>query len=186
MQRFCFFNSNSQKIKHMSIFSSKHCITTDQMIVIYRDHYKSLFSASFRITRNAELSEDICHDLFLDLLNRRKSTKEIHNTEAYLRRAVTNNSIKKFKQSFDFTTIDNIHSEKDTDDSIETWGHLNLDSILGAISKLPQGYRVITEKHLLDGLTHNEIASDLNIKASTSRSQYLRAKKLLRKTLLNE
>lgn len=132
------------------------------------------------------MSEDICHDLFLDLLAKQTDLSEIKNLKAYLRRAVTNNSISKNQIKFNLLPIDQqeVLAEENGDGAF--WNKHELKEILDAINDLPEGYRVITEKHLLDGLAHDEIASDLNIASSTSRSQYLRAKKQLRKTLLHE
>jgi RNA polymerase sigma-70 factor (ECF subfamily) len=44
---------------------------------------------------------------------------------------------------------------------------------------LPTGYRVILSLYLIEGYDHEEIASVLGVTASTSRSQFLRAKKKL-------
>ena len=172
------------------MFSSKQRTSHNEIIALYKEHYNDLFHASYRITRDTEMSEDICQDLFLDLLNKRKDQLPVKNFKAYLRRSVTNNSIRKNKTQFDFLSIDanetGPHQDSGDHDESAPWKNYSLNSILDAISQLPEGYRVITEKYLLDGLAHDQIASDLNIAASTSRSQYLRAKKQLRKVLLHE
>lgn len=168
------------------MFSFKKRISNNRIVGIYQDHYQDLFHASFRITRDAELSEDICHDLFLDILHKQPDLNEIGNLKAYLRRAVTNNSIYRNKMKFDFVHIDENEMNYEEDNNKGFWQEHELKTILDAINTLPEGYRIITEKHLLDGLAHEEIASDLDIASSTSRSQYLRAKKQLRKTLLYE
>lgn len=52
-----------------------------------------------------------------------------------------------------------------------------------AIKELPPSARVIVSLHLLEEYRHTEIAEMLEISASTSRSQYLRGKQLLREKL---
>jgi RNA polymerase sigma-70 factor (ECF subfamily) len=47
------------------------------------------------------------------------------------------------------------------------------------ISKLPEGFRIVLSLYLLEGYDHDEIGEILGISASTSRSQYSRARKKL-------
>jgi RNA polymerase sigma-70 factor (ECF subfamily) len=51
------------------------------------------------------------------------------------------------------------------------------------IHELPPGYRVVLNMFAIEGFSHAEIAKELGIKESSSRSQYLRAKALLEKKL---
>jgi len=55
--------------------------------------------------------------------------------------------------------------------------------ILKAIANLPEGYRVVFNLFEVDGYSHEDIASMLDISTASSRSQLSRAKAALRKTL---
>ena len=55
----------------------------------------------------------------------------------------------------------------------------NVDEIKRAIKDLPTGYSTILSLYLFEGYDHEEISEILKISSSTSRSQYLRAKKKL-------
>jgi RNA polymerase sigma-70 factor (ECF subfamily) len=65
-------------------------------------------------------------------------------------------------------------SADDSEFSVET-----IDLLKNAIEKLPEGYKLVLNLHLIDELDHDEIASTLGIAASTSRSQLARAKQKL-------
>jgi len=54
------------------------------------------------------------------------------------------------------------------------------EEILQMLKELPTGYRTIFNLYVLDGLTHQEIASHLKISPQTSKSQLHKAKKMLR------
>ena len=54
------------------------------------------------------------------------------------------------------------------------------DEMLGVISELPAGYKMIFNLYAIEGFKHKEIADQLKIDVNTSKSQYSRAKKLLR------
>jgi len=51
---------------------------------------------------------------------------------------------------------------------------------------LPEGYRTILNLFAIEGMSHKEIALQLGINESTSRSQYTRAKKALQQLFMKE
>lgn len=65
-----------------------------------------------------------------------------------------------------------IRVEEDTD--------LSLEQLLKFIQELPDQYRLVFNLYQLDEYKHKEIASLLNISEGTSKSNYHRAKLLLR------
>ncbi len=64
-------------------------------------------------------------------------------------------------------------------------GGYDLEVILKTIASLPEGYRLVFNLSEIDGYAHHEIADQLGISESASRSQLARAKKLLREKLKN-
>lgn len=66
------------------------------------------------------------------------------------------------------------------DDVYETLGAKELTSV---IQKLPDGYRIVFNMYVIEGFKHKEIAESLNISENTSKSQLLKAKKMLRNQL---
>jgi RNA polymerase sigma-70 factor (ECF subfamily) len=54
-----------------------------------------------------------------------------------------------------------------------------------AMEQLPHGYRVVFSLYLLEGYDHSEIAEILGITESTSKSQFLRAKKKMKEILMS-
>ena len=55
--------------------------------------------------------------------------------------------------------------------------------MLQIVQTLPVGYRTVFNMYVLEGYSHAEIAEELNIAVSTSKSQLFKAKKLLKKKL---
>jgi len=60
---------------------------------------------------------------------------------------------------------------------------LNRKELMELIFSLPDGYRQVFALFAIEGFSHKEIADRLGIKASTSRSQFLRAKKVLQEKI---
>lgn len=57
------------------------------------------------------------------------------------------------------------------------------EQLIAVIQTLPVGYRTVFNLFAVDGYSHQEIADLLGIKAATSRSQYARARQLIREKL---
>lgn len=53
--------------------------------------------------------------------------------------------------------------------------------LLAYLQKLPEGYRIVFNLHVMEGYTHQEIAEWLGISPNTSKSQLFKAKSMLRK-----
>lgn len=58
--------------------------------------------------------------------------------------------------------------------------------LLEKIQRLPEGYRIVFNLYAIEGYRHEEIAQQLNIQVGTSKSQYSRARALLREMLEKE
>jgi RNA polymerase sigma-70 factor (ECF subfamily) len=54
------------------------------------------------------------------------------------------------------------------------------------IRLLPVGYRTVLNLYAIEGYSHREIATMLDIEESTSRSQYTRAKSMLENVLVKK
>jgi RNA polymerase sigma factor (sigma-70 family) len=62
---------------------------------------------------------------------------------------------------------------------------MDLKLLMNCIQELPTGYRIVLNMFAIEGYSHKEIAAELNITESTSRSQFVRAKALLEKKLIS-
>jgi RNA polymerase sigma-70 factor, ECF subfamily len=85
-------------------------------------------------------------------------------------------------QKVDFTkNIDDYENQfVYQDDVFDTIGAKELTLL---VQQLPAGYRVVFNMYILEGYKHREIAEILNISENTSKSQLLKAKKMLRNQL---
>ena len=60
---------------------------------------------------------------------------------------------------------------------------MDAEDLYAVIQGLPKGYRTIFNMYVVDGYSHDEIAKELNITESTSRSQLTKARKMLREQI---
>ncbi len=85
------------------------------------------------------------------------------------------------RQSFSFDEINEDNLSMELDERNEH--RIDAQTLTKMIQKLPNGYRVVFNLFAIEGMTHAEIGQILNIKESTSKSQYFKAKKLLKSHL---
>ena len=63
--------------------------------------------------------------------------------------------------------------------------HLSTSEIFNLVANLPVGYKTVFNMHVIEGYSHEKIASSLKISEGTSKSQLSRAKQLLQKMLIS-
>lgn len=153
---------------------------------LYRLYFKAMYNVALRIVSQPAEAEDIMQEAFLSAFGKMESYKGDVSFGAWLKKIVINKSIDALRQrKFRFEEITG--QEPDTepehvfdfeeDDKMQR--ERMVMQIKDAISKLPQGYRVVLTLALIEGYDHEEIAQVLSISESTSRSQLVRARKKL-------
>ena len=60
---------------------------------------------------------------------------------------------------------------------------LRYKELIGEVRKLPPGYRAVFNMYVIDGLTHQEIATQLGISVGTSKSNLSKARGILQEIL---
>jgi RNA polymerase sigma-70 factor (ECF subfamily) len=59
------------------------------------------------------------------------------------------------------------------------FSQLHEEELLQLIQQLPDGYRIVFNMYAIEGYSHAEISALLGIQESTSRSQLVKARKML-------
>jgi RNA polymerase sigma factor (sigma-70 family) len=149
---------------------------------LYKLYAKAMYNVSLRICGNTAEAEDILQEAFLNAFQHLHTFQYQAAFGAWLKRIVINQAIGVLrKRRLDLTPM----SEKGLEVAEETAGtaeeemQWEVEKIKTAMKKLPEGYRVVLSLYLFEGYDHAEIASILNISESTSKTQFLRAKKKL-------
>jgi RNA polymerase sigma-70 factor (ECF subfamily) len=144
-----------------------------------------MFSVALRILKDRQEAEDILQDAFTDAFKNLKSFRGNSSFGTWLKRIVVNKSLNRVKKKrLEFSDIkeDSIIEEVEVND----YPRLSVSAIQGAVEQLADGFRVVLTLYLFEGLTHKEIAKELNISEGTSKSQYMRAKLKLKEILIHQ
>jgi len=119
---------------------------------------------------------------FLKMFNKLDTFKFEGSFEGWLRRIMVRESISYLRKQ-QFVVYDDEVYEKNQSEEISQSTDLDTEHIQQLIDKLPQGYKMVFVLYTVDGYKHKEIAEMLSITESTSKTQLLKARKLLQDQL---
>jgi RNA polymerase sigma factor (sigma-70 family) len=146
---------------------------------LYRLYSRAMYNVSLRILNDKAEAEDVLQESFVAAFRHIQSFDEKGTFGSWLKRIVINKSIDAFKKKQqNFVSLDNIDLQEE--DAEETSvPDFDAAALNAAIELLPDGYRIILSLFLFEDYSHKMIAEKLGITESTSKSQYLRARKKL-------
>lgn len=162
----------------------KQCIKNDRKAQneLFRMYKDSLFFISLKYCRNEVDAEDNLHDTFITIFQKIKTFKGKGSFEGWMKRITIFKAIDKYKEIKPLSIEINNDLLEDTVE-VENDEDLSIDQLLKLIQELPDQYRLVFNLYQLDGYSHKEIASLLNISEGTSKSNYHRAKLTLREKI---
>ncbi len=125
-----------------------------------------------------EEAEDVLQEAFTQAFVKLDSYRYESNFGAWLKRIVVNNCLNAInKKKVELTYCDEIYDNQFMDTETENEIKLSVENVTDAMEKLPKGGRMVFSLYLLEGYDHGEIAQILGITESTSKSQFMRAKR---------
>jgi len=105
--------------------------------------------------------------------------------EGWMRKVFASIAIRHLrKKKVDFTSVDRVNNDALSENPAIV-SKLSEDEIHQLIRTLPDGYRAVFNLNVIEGYSHEEISELLNIQPATSRSQLLKARKMLQ-TLISK
>ncbi len=153
--------------------------------ILFNRYSGKFMTVCLRYASDQMLAEDMLQEAFIRIFNHLDQFKSEGSFEGWMRRIVVNVCLKAIKNKrINFSTDDDAGIQI-PDKGTDAPSHLSEDELLRLIKQLPTGYRIIFNLHAIEGYSHDEIGEMLNIKASTSRSQLVKARKMLQQQIIN-
>lgn len=159
----------------------RHCINghPPAQKELYERYQSRLFGLCLRYARSEAEAVDYLQEGFIKIFRDLKNFRGDGPLEAWMCRVMVNTAISKLRRkswirddTYDWESIPAEEPETDPDG-------LDASQLIELIQQLPDGFRSVFNLYAIEGYAHKEIAQILDIAESTSRSQYLRARKLL-------
>lgn len=130
-------------------------------------------------------AEDMLQESFIRIFQNIAQFRFEGSLEGWIRRIVVHTALRILqKKKIHFSDMGESVEHAQSMDS-DAVSNLGTEELLKLISSLPDGYRIVFNLYVLEGYDHNEIAGMLKISSATSRSQLLKARKLLKTQIEN-
>jgi len=150
---------------------------------LYHQYSKAMFNVCTRMTGNYSNAEDILQEAFMTAFKNLVQLKDPDSFGGWLKRIVVNECIRHGKNGFAWSEWSEEQTDTLADEATEWWSTVSLEVLHKEIKKLPDGCRQVFVLYAMEDYSHRDIATDLGVSESTSKSQYHRARKLLRERI---
>ena len=148
---------------------------------LYESYAPMMMSVCIRYVKNREVAQDVLQEGFVKVFTKMNTYTGSGRFGGWMRRIFVVTALEYLRNNkhLQFQTNIEDHEESIASSDPSILKHLSTDYLFKCITELPDGYRTIFNLFVIEGYSHKEIATMLNIEESTSRSQYLRARKAL-------
>ncbi|MBX2877320.1 MAG: sigma-70 family RNA polymerase sigma factor [Saprospiraceae bacterium] len=151
---------------------------------VFRRYASKMMGVCLRYARHQMEAEDLLQDAFIKVYNNISKFEHKGSFEGWIRRIVVNTALKNYsKKSFTYEQI-GVEEQPENSAPPEVYAHLHEEELLKLVAALPDGYRVVFNLYAIEGYSHKEISEMLGCQESTSRSQLVKARKLLQAQIL--
>jgi len=177
---------------------NEHNLTQDQLVkgclhknetaqkAVFDLYASKMLGVCQRYARNHADAEDILQDAFIKVFDKIKQFKGEGSFEGWIRKIVVNTALKKYsliRYDKEITSHESVDADQYYTTEPAAYSHLTEKELLVLINNLPDGYRLVFNLYVIEGYSHDEIASLLGIQSGTSRSQLAKARMMLQKQL---
>lgn len=147
--------------------------------IVFQRYAGKMLSVCMRYARHRMEAEDMLQDAFIRVFDHIAQFQYHGSFEGWIRRIVVNTALKKYQQKSFRDEIIGIEEGYDLQLEPSIYADLHEEELLNLIAQLPDGYRVVFNLYAIEGYSHAEIAQMLGIEESTSRTQLLKARRIL-------
>ncbi len=168
----------------------KECLAGNRMALkeLYVRFERKMFGVCMSYAKNRMEAEDILHDAYVKVYHNLSSYRGDGPLGGWIRRIMVNTALNHFRENNAINNLIEIETIEDDEADInkDIVGQINANEMIRYIQELPTGYRTVFNLYVIEGYSHKEIATQLNITESTSKSQLSMARKALQKRINKE
>jgi RNA polymerase sigma-70 factor (ECF subfamily) len=147
---------------------------------VFETLYAKMFRVCLRYLVRTDEAEDCLMKGFMKAFQQLDTFTYAHEQSFvhWLKRIMVNESLMALRKQQNLS-LASISDELEVGWDDDFLAHIAAKDLLDALLKLPTGYRTVFNLFVVEGYTHQEIAAELNMSESTSKSQLFKAKQRL-------
>jgi RNA polymerase sigma-70 factor (ECF subfamily) len=152
--------------------------------VLYEECYGPLMAVCLRYAKSEDEAMDILHESFIKIFRNIRKYQPGTSLLAWMRRITVNTAIDFYRRNARRRTEDIDEAFQLSTNEADAISQCTEQEILAAIQQLTPAYRTVFNLYVLEGYSHKEIADQLDITESTSRSNLVKARAKLQEMLV--
>lgn len=176
-----------QKLKDRDIIAGCKADKPQSQRQLYDKYCRMVMGMALRYTQNIPDAEDVVQDVFVKIFMKIHTLRDESTLISWIKTITTHTCIDFLKaknKKLITTNIDDVTNEI-IDNNNKIYDGIPTEQLLKFIQELPDGFRTIFNLYAIDGYKYEEIAQMLACSESNVRSQYVRARKILREKIEN-
>lgn len=148
---------------------------------LYERFAPTMFAVCSRYAPDSDTAKDLLQDGFVKVFTKIDSYAGTGSFEGWMRRVFATTCLEFLRQNnalkFASSIDDQVVQVADVDATVVE--QLSAQEMMELINGLSDGYRTVFNMYAIEGYSHAEIAQQLGVSEVTSRTQYMRARKIL-------
>lgn len=152
---------------------------------LYDRYSRFLLGICLRYSSDKAEAEDILQESFIKIFFNIEDFSGTGSFTGWLRKVAVNTAITQYHKNLKFRYHVDIDEYVSAEAGVMSFEEdfFTSEELFKVLNELPAGYRMVFNLYAIEGYKHKEIAEKLGIDTNTSKSQYSRARAVLREKL---
>jgi RNA polymerase sigma-70 factor (ECF subfamily) len=165
----------------------KGCMDGDRKAqkALFDKYSRKMMGLCLRYVKDTEDARDLMQESFIKVFTNIRRYTGDGSFDGWVRKIFVNCALEHLRQRDvlrDASEIDEMNC-LDIPDETEVYT-ISSEELMACVGSLPEGFRAVFNMYAVEGYSHKEIGEMLHISESTSRSQYMRARRMLQRMIL--
>lgn len=157
---------------------------------LYRKYAASMLGLCLRYCGNIQDAEDVLQEGFIKVFRNISNFRRAGSFEGWIKRIMVNSAIDHYQKELKHSFHNEIDQdlgipEEPNEDSYLSAYEFTQEQLLKMVRELPQGYRMVFNMYVMEGFNHKDIAETLQISENTSKTQLMKARRMLKRRVLH-
>ncbi|HCM77979.1 MAG TPA: RNA polymerase subunit sigma-24 [Cytophagales bacterium] len=150
---------------------------------LYERYCRKMMVICQRYSKSSQEAEDALQEGFVKVFSNISKFRAESQLSTWITRIMINTALNKQRQKLYMMPIVDVHENHLVQEEEISFAHFHHNDLLELVQSLPDGCRVVFNLFAIEGYSHKEIGEMLSISVGTSKSQYNRARVLLKAKL---
>jgi RNA polymerase sigma-70 factor (ECF subfamily) len=150
---------------------------------LYERFSRKMLVVCMRYSKGRQEAEDILQDAFIKVFDNIKHFRHECPLEGWIRRIVVNTALNHNRSKLYLYPALDLEDVETTVDENLTLADIHFEELMAMVQQLAPRYQIVFNLFAIEGYSHKEIATMLDISEGTSKSQYARARMILQQMI---